>query len=235
MRYAEFIELTDDSKEEVCRQVYLENRDTIKIRKEKTVVKNFEKILDAVFEISYEKGFHAMSMRDLSKKAGLSMGALYPYFKSKEELLAIIQRQGESMIRGVLEKFDSEHHAPMERLEAVIRAHIFLSERSRPWFYFMFMEAKNLSPDERKTILETESYTEKVIVDILETGEASGVFRKQNHLLTASIIKAMQQEWYLKRWKYTNRKISADDYADHVLGFVRSFCLTEKSNTEGKK
>jgi hypothetical protein len=34
----------------------------------------------------------------------------------------------------------------------------------------------------------------------------------------------MQQEWYLKRWKYKNLKISVDQYADHVIKLVESFC-----------
>jgi len=40
--------------------------------------------MDAVFKITYEKGFAAMSMRDLSQESGLSLGALFPDFKSKE-------------------------------------------------------------------------------------------------------------------------------------------------------
>ena len=225
MRYSDFLDIIDESRASACRQVFMDNKDTIKIRKEKTAVKNFEKIFDAVFEITYEKGFAGMSMRDLSRKTGLSLGALYPYFKSKEELLAIIQRHGQTLIKDVLETFCAKHDGAVEKLEAVIQAHIFLSEKARPWFYFMFMEAKHLSADERKAVLETESYTEKVLVDILEQGERSGVFRKQNHILAASIIKAMQQEWYLKRWKYSKRNISVDDYAEYVLGVVRAFCL----------
>ena len=223
--FLKFLDESDESLESACRRVYLENKKTIKIKKEKTAVKNLKKIMDAVFKISYEKGFTAMTMRNLSQEAGLSLGALYPYFKSKEELLNIILRQGMSMVSRILDTFANQHEDPIAKLEAVIKAHLFLSEKARSWFYFLFMESKNLNPEEWKTILKAEFHTEKVIVDILKEGDQSGLFKKQNHLLTASIIKAMQQEWYLKRWKYAKRNISVDEYAEHVLAFVRSFCL----------
>jgi len=38
------------------------------------------------------------------------------------------------------------------------------------------------------------------------------------------MIKALQQEWYLKRWKYTKQKVSVDQFADQVLEIVESFC-----------
>jgi TetR/AcrR family transcriptional regulator, cholesterol catabolism regulator len=226
MKYAEFKQKINDSKQDICREVYRQNQDNIRIKKEKTAVKNFEKIFDAVFKITYSKGFQAMSMRDLSSETGLSMGALYGYFKSKDELLAIIQRQGQSMVRDVLTDSLENIEDPQERLSAVIKAHVFLSELARPWFFFTFMEARNLGDEELQSVQAMESYTEQILVDILEQGEAAGIFKKANHRLTASLIKAMQQDWYLKRWKYKKRTISVDDYVGHIIDVVTAFCRT---------
>jgi len=48
--------------------------------------------------------------------------------------------------------------------------------------------------------------------------------------LTASVIKAMVQDWYLKRSKYASRKISVDQYARFILQFVESFISDVKGN-----
>ena len=228
MTYEEFKQRISDTKQDICREVYLQNQDSIRIKKEKTAIKNFEKIFDAVFKISYTKGFQAMSMRDLSRETELSMGALYGYFTSKDELLGIIQRQGRSMVNRVLEDSLESKEDPMEKLAAVIKAHIFLSELARSWFFFTFMEARNLSEEELSSVQSMEAHTEQILVDILASGEKKGIFNKQNHQLTACLIKAMQQDWYLKRWKYKKRDISVDEYADYVILCVRSFCLTTK-------
>jgi AcrR family transcriptional regulator len=224
LTFLSFLKQSDESFKSLCRRTYIENQKVISVKKESTAIKNLKKIIDAVFKISAKKGFSAMTMRDLSNHTGLSMGAMYTYFKSKDELLNIMLRQGMSMVSRVLESIVKLHAEPELQLEAVIKAHIYLSEKERSWFYFMFMEAKNLTPKDWKAVKNAEYYTEKILVDILQAGAKSGVFHDRNHVITASIIKAMQQEWYLKRWKYSSRDITVDDYSDYVLGFVKSFC-----------
>ncbi|SHO48151.1 TetR/AcrR family transcriptional regulator [Desulfopila aestuarii] len=209
---------------DIPQQVYLANQDTMRIKKEKTAVDNLEKILSAVFSISSKKGFHAMTMRDLSQKSGISLGALYPYFESKDQLLAIILEQGRSMVCETLEMFSREHAHPLEKLRVTIKAHIFLSELMRPWFYFAFMEVRNLKAAEFEAVKAMEERTQKILCDILEQGEAEGVFRAGNHALTASMIKALQQEWYLKRWKYTKQQVPVDQYAEQVMEMVEKYC-----------
>ncbi len=229
MNYSEFKKRITDSKKDICKEVYLENQEKIRVKKEKTAVKNFEKIFDAVFKITRNKGFQAMSMRDLGNETGLSMGALYGYFSSKEELLGIIQRQGRAMIRKVFASFSDPHDHPVDKLRAAVKTHLFLSEMARPWFFFNFMEARSLNKEELQAARDMEARTEDVLVDILMLGERKGVFKTRDHRLTASIIKAMQQDWYLKRWKYTKRNISVDQYAAHVLEFVESVCLSGRN------
>ncbi len=225
MNYLEFQQTIDDAKLDILKEVYLKNREKIRIKKEKTAVKNFEKILNAVFKISYTKGFQAMSMRDLSSETGLSMGALYGYFASKEDLFKIIQRQGRSLIKRFVKQYAEGQKDPREKLRTVIKAHIFLSEIARPWFFFTFMEARNLDSKGVRETLALEAFTEDILVEVLTLGEKKKVFAKKNHLMTASIIKAMQQDWYLKRWKYSQREVDVEAYADIVIEFVESFCL----------
>ncbi len=225
MDFDEFNQIITDSWPDIYSEVYQRNQENIRIKKEKTAIKNFEKIFNAVFEITYTKGFQAMSMRDLSSETGLSMGALYGYFSSKDELLGIIQRQGRTMVKRVLADFSEMEEDPVDKLSSAIKAHIFLSELARPWFFFTFMEARNLNEEELKAVLFMESYTENVLMEILELGEKKGVFKKGNHTLTASLIKSMQQDWYLKRWKYAKRRITVDEYANGVVEFVKSHCL----------
>ncbi|MEA2109846.1 MAG: TetR/AcrR family transcriptional regulator [Pseudomonadota bacterium] len=225
MNYKEFKKTYASSNRDIAREIFRKNHDSIQIKKEKTAVNNLEKIFNAVFNISYKKGFQAMSMRDLSQETGMSLGSLYAYFTGKEKLLVIIQAQGSSIIKRNFELISVGHENPREKLRAVIKAHIFLSELFRPWFYFTFMEARNIKPAEFEAVKSMEEYTRKTLTDILVTGEEQGVFKPGKHELTSSMIKGMQQEWYLKRWKYRKLKVSADQFADHLIGLVEAFCL----------
>jgi hypothetical protein len=75
----------------------------------------------------------------------------------------------------------------------------------------------------------SELYTEKLFADILIQGQASGFFLLRDPQLTASVIKAMVQDWYLKRSKYRKRNISVDQYARFVLQFVEVFILPQNA------
>ena len=105
MKYSEFLEAVPDSRIDICQHVYLANRDKIKIKKEKTVIKNLEKIADALLKIDVDRGFQAMSMRDLSHCSNLSLGALYSYFSSKDEMLRAFLSEGTNMICDLIEGF----------------------------------------------------------------------------------------------------------------------------------
>jgi AcrR family transcriptional regulator len=231
MSYEEFQKKVRLSKKDICREVFSENRKSIRVKKENTVLKNLERIFSATLKISNKKGFQAMSMRDLSHETNLSMGALYSYFSSKDELLEMMQHQRRTITLRILEERLDLETQPLEKLRVAIQAHLYLSEVMQPWFYFSYMEAKNLSKKEQQLAIEGELYTEKIIEDILKEGQAQGVFEIKNSQLTAGIIKAMMQDWYLKRSKHAKRNTPVDQYAQIVFEFVSAFILKKEHHS----
>lgn len=229
MDYAQFQKQVSLSKRDICREAFAENRNTIRVKKEGTVVKNLERIFDAALKISNKKGFQAMSMRDLSKETNLSMGALYSYFSSKEELLEMLQHQHRTITIRILETYLHAQKHPLAKLNVAIRTHLYLSEIMQPWFYFSYMETKNLSKKQQELAIASELYTEKIFSDILNEGQTQGLFQIEDLQLTAGAIKAMLQDWYLKRWKYAKRKISVDQYAQFVLELLEAYVSTNST------
>ena len=47
-------------------------------------------IIDAAYNLMVDQGYAATSMRQISKKAGLSLGSIYNHFSSKEEVFVAI-------------------------------------------------------------------------------------------------------------------------------------------------
>ena len=220
-----FTQRVNALKQECCLALFAENRTAFQIKKEKTIAKNLERIFNAALKVSNRKSFHAMSMRDLSREAGLSIGALYNYFSGKEELLGMMQRHRRMISRQVLTTDIAAETDPAGKLRAAIRTHLYLSEVMQPWFYFSYMEAKNLDPKERQAAVESELSTERQFREIIETGRQQGVFRTEDSRLAASLIKAMLQDWYLKRAKYARRRIGVDTYSRFLVSFIeKSLC-----------
>ena len=65
---------------------------------DKTFEKNKLKIERAALHLFTRKGFHGTTVREIAEKAGVSMGKLYIYYDTKEEIfIDLVQRMGAKM------------------------------------------------------------------------------------------------------------------------------------------
>ena len=81
-----------------------------------------QQILDAALVCFSENGFHQTGMADIVSRSGLSHGAVYLYFQSKDDLieaLAVERHQQEALLNSVAA------HAgdPLKALSALVRAY----------------------------------------------------------------------------------------------------------------
>ncbi len=71
-----------------------------------------------------ERGYHATSMRDLSRASGMSLAGIYHYVRSKHELLFLIQDQCFAEVHaGAVAALEGVTD-PEERVRAFIRHHL---------------------------------------------------------------------------------------------------------------
>lgn len=66
-----------------------------------------QQILDAARRCFARDGFHQTSMTDLLDEAGLSAGAFYRYFQSKDEVIVLIAQQGLGHLDAILERLST--------------------------------------------------------------------------------------------------------------------------------
>lgn len=211
--YESFKHALSLSKTEICRELFRENAGLIRIKKEHVAVGNLVRIIDSTLRLANANGFHAMSLRDLSADSGMSLGGLYAYIRNKEDLIHLIQRHGFKLTHRTMLRYTEPVADPREKLATAIRTHLYLSELMRAWFYFSYMEAKNLPEKEKREAIAAEVDIETIFCGIIEEGVQAGVFRPVNARLSASILKAMLQDWYLKRGKYRRQDVSVEAYA----------------------
>jgi len=76
--------------DELYTTVFNRHSTIIQTQKPRFAVANLEKILKATFEISTSSGFERMSLRDLSRQTGMSMGAIYSCISKKEDIALMV-------------------------------------------------------------------------------------------------------------------------------------------------
>jgi AcrR family transcriptional regulator len=188
------------------------------VKRRSSALENMEKIFGATFKLANEVGFRAMSLRDLCRETGLSMGGLYGYIDSKDQLADMI----EDVVRHASEELPrmvAHLEEPIERLEALVRASIYLSEILQPWFYFVYMDSRALSFEQRGMAKHSELSVQKEIADIIAQVKPAPA---GDPALLAAHFLALFQDWYVKRWKYGAAKVQVDTFADSIVGLIRS-------------
>ncbi|HYG89204.1 MAG TPA: TetR/AcrR family transcriptional regulator [Azospirillum sp.] len=219
----EFQSGRDLSMEGLCARILERHRDTIRIKKPHVAVANLARIVEATLTISNRKGFHSMSLRDLTERSGLSMGALYAYFDSKETLLMMILGQVAAAVEETLGEPPGElANDPRGRLRWFLETHVYLTEVMQPWFVFAYMEAKAFPREGRDLAQKSELATEALIADALADGVARGLFAVEDVEMTAALVKPLLQDWYVKRGKYRRRGVTPELYVRSLVTFVEA-------------
>jgi len=121
--------------------IFLTDRSVINLVMSPRTVKQFESIresrkaliMDKALELFVAKGFHATSISDIARQAGISKGLMYNYFKSKEDLIKEIAVKG---MREFIDIFDPNRDGVLtdEEFEFFINESFrILRERSDYW------------------------------------------------------------------------------------------------------
>ncbi len=76
-------------------------------------------IISAAEELFFTKGISNTTMDDIADKVELSKGAVYLYFKSKEELFAAIVQRGLAILHGLFTAAAQRKGNGLERLRAI--------------------------------------------------------------------------------------------------------------------
>ncbi|MEJ2417552.1 MAG: TetR/AcrR family transcriptional regulator [Exilibacterium sp.] len=202
----------------IYRLVFTTFANQIQVQREEIAVPNLEKIFNATFSLSSKQSFHAMSLRDLSRETGISMGGLYNYIGSKEELAQMIEvfmdndmvNLGLSFIEGI--------NAVRPRLETILRVYIYMGDVFLPWYQFVYMETKSMTRKQKEVAKGMEMRDVSIIQSVIELGQEQGLVDcRLNTRLIALAALSLVQNWYLKRWRFLKDGTSADIYADFVV------------------
>lgn len=211
------------SKDDIYRELYLQNGHHIRIKKEAVAVRGLRTIIESTLTLATSKGFHAMSLRDLCAHSGFSIGGIYAYIKNKEDLLHLIQSYGFLLTLKTLDTRTRDLPPGPVKLNTAIRVHLFLSDLMPTWFSFSFMEARNLPDPEKQRTVRLSGQIEDLFTEIIQEGMQQGLFRPVDARLLAALTKAMMQDWYLRHGRYRRQGIDVGVYAQLVCDMLQHY------------
>ena len=88
------------------------------------------KILDVAVEEFATKGFESANINTIAKKAQVSVGSLYKYFDTKNDLFLTSVSYGISTLEEILDAINEKDEDVIFKLEKLVRAAIDFSRRN---------------------------------------------------------------------------------------------------------
>ena len=80
-----------------------------------------QELLDAALELFYQKGYAGTTIKDIHDKVGVTKGAFYYYFTSKEDVLdAITMQLAEKTVRITVEIADNPELNALEKINTIV-------------------------------------------------------------------------------------------------------------------
>jgi AcrR family transcriptional regulator len=99
-------------------------RPLVAVRQRASTRRKMDRLLMKAAKLIAEKGFAAMSMRDLQASLGVSLAGLYHYFSSKDDLLFQLQLRTFRALYRQQERIAEEPGTPEERLRRLLTGHL---------------------------------------------------------------------------------------------------------------
>jgi AcrR family transcriptional regulator len=161
-----------------------------------------------------ERGYHATSLRQLANEAGITLGTLYHYFPSKEDLLSELfddaMRPLLASLDGIVDRAEADPvRALREMIESFIQ--IALEELGRAVVIIADNELRALSQDRLDGALSQRDEYERAMLAVVDIGREKGVFDVANSKLAVYAILAICNS--VPRWYRPDGPLSADETA----------------------
>jgi AcrR family transcriptional regulator len=157
-------------------------------------------VYDEMVRSVYDRGYHATSLRQVSRAVGIQMASIYYYFPSKQDLLVeIMHRTMEDLTASVTIAVAGAGPDPTARIEAAIASHISFHTNRRFEAFVVDSELRSLDPGRRATITEMRDRYEVIFAELLDEGRQTGSVSVDDVSLAVKALMAMCTEvsvWY---------------------------------------
>ncbi len=179
-------------------------------------------IVDAAVGLFVDKGFHRTTTREIAAAAGISIGLLYEYVTSKEDVLYLVcEAIHKEVEKGVSEALQSKTQG-YQKLAEIIREYFLVCHRMSDHILLIYQETRTLSSPWRRRVLENELRITEIFVKALEelvkSNQISNLSPRMINLIAHNIA-VLGHMWTFRRWSLSHQ-YSIEEYTKLQTEFI---------------
>lgn len=168
---------------------------------EKLVSKRREQIVAAAVELFSERGYYRTTIQDIARKAGVSIGLIYQYAQTKEDILLLSLMSVMETYKQGIPDAASGRTDPLDVLWASLAAYCRTVDRARNAAVLAYRSTKSLPREHRQFLKQVELETNELIAKALQDCIDAGLFRQVNVDLVTYQFVLYAHTWALKHWR----------------------------------
>ncbi|WP_342025808.1 TetR/AcrR family transcriptional regulator [Cytobacillus pseudoceanisediminis] len=183
------------------------------VKDERLVKKRRDQMIKGAVTLFIQKGFHRTTTREIAKASGFSIGTLYEYIRTKEDVLYLVCDSIYDQVAERLQKGLDTKQGTLESLKQGIADYFKVVDEMQDEVLVMYQEVKALTKDALPYVLKKEiemvGMFEHVITLCVENGELD--LPEEKIKMIAHNIFVQGQMWAFRRWSL-QKMYSIDDY-----------------------
>jgi len=145
------------------------------IRDQQNREQRIEQILDAAVYVIASKGIISSSMQDIAKAAKISIGNLYHYFLSKDELVGALLKRSQDEYRANVLELQAREGSALEKLRLLSEGWLATKEN---WAFTIIRQSARtselVSPQIRRDVTDRFTANLDPIAEVMRQGQLSG-------------------------------------------------------------
>jgi TetR/AcrR family transcriptional regulator, cholesterol catabolism regulator len=202
-----------------------------------------EAVAEAAFELFLKEGFHRTTTRDIARRAGVSAGAPFTYFKDKEDILFHIvsqeqDRAGEQLVDTLSRQIAEATRTgadPEEVFKNVFATFLRGVDEMRRFILLAYQETKSLTHEARQALIAREKRLQALLGEGIRYGVERGRFAPDNIELKAHNIMVLAHAWATRHWAFAGEVESIEEYIAFLQPLVLAMLETSAGVEMAKK
>lgn len=172
-----------------------------KVKDQQLIDEKRRQIIEGAIRVFKEKGYHKATVREIAEEAKISLGSIYDYVKSKDDILYLFFENYVKAFYGKVKKQIPLQQDPLTRLEMTYRAFVESAMELEDQVMLAYTQAKYVRKDYLRIILQRESeiveHFQKIIEAALDGAPGMDPFIEANFLVYSGVFGVIRR-WILR-------------------------------------
>jgi AcrR family transcriptional regulator len=191
------------------------------VKDPKLIEKRREQIIEAAVELFISKGFHKTTTREISRASGFSIGTLYEYIESKEDVLYLVCDAIHEEVEARLKEILVNGVSGAVMLKAAIEGFLRVMDEMQDRVLLIYQEIKSLPKETMRYVLAKEEEITSFFEEILHRGRQDGSLKidERSVKLMAHNIMVLGEMWTFRRWSL-RKHYTLEEYTEMQTSLI---------------